>query len=101
MTTASPALHSMTGFATAARELATLHLNLELRAVNHRYLDLQFRLPDEVRYAESALREPLAGRVHRGKVECRVQVVRNEAAAVSGNVNNEAVVKLVAAQSAI
>jgi uncharacterized protein (TIGR00255 family) len=101
MTTASPALHSMTGFATAARDLGVLHLNLELRAVNHRYLDLQFRLPDELRFAESSLREPLAGRVHRGKVECRVQVLRNEAAAVAGSLNEEVLDKLLAAQGAI
>ena len=91
----------MTGFATAARDLGVLHLNLELRAVNHRYLDLQFRLPDELRFAESALREPLAGRVHRGKVECRVQVVRNEAAAVAGSINQDVLDKLLAAQGAI
>jgi uncharacterized protein (TIGR00255 family) len=101
MTTASPALHSMTGFATAAVDLGVLHLNLELRAVNHRYLDLQFRLPDELRFAESSLREPLAGRVHRGKVECRVQVLRNEAAAVAGSLNEEVLDKLLAAQGAI
>jgi len=91
----------MTGFATAARDLGALHLNLELRAVNHRYLDLQFRLPDELRHLESALRESLVGRVHRGKVECRVQVVRNEAAAVAGSINAEALDKLLAAQAAV
>jgi uncharacterized protein (TIGR00255 family) len=101
MTTSSHALHSMTGFATAARDIGPLHLNLELRAVNHRYLDLQFRLPDELRHAESGLRETLVGRVHRGKVECRVQVLRNEAAAVAGSVNDEALAKLLAAQGAV
>jgi uncharacterized protein (TIGR00255 family) len=101
MTTSSHALHSMTGFATAARDLGPLHLNLELRAVNHRYLDLQFRLPDELRHIESALREPLVGRVHRGKVEVRVQLVRNEAAAVAGSINEEALDKLLAAQAAV
>jgi uncharacterized protein (TIGR00255 family) len=101
MTTASPALHSMTGFATTARDIGPLHVNLELRAVNHRYLDLQFRLPDELRHAESSLREPLAGRVHRGKVECRVQVLRNEVAAVAGNINGDALDRLLAAQAAI
>jgi len=91
----------MTGFATATRDLGALSLNLELRAVNHRYLDLQFRLPDELRHVESALRESLVGRVHRGKVECRVQIARNEVAAVSGSINAEALDKLLAAQAAI
>jgi uncharacterized protein (TIGR00255 family) len=91
----------MTGFASLARDLGPLHLNLELRAVNHRYLDLQFRLPDELRHLESALREPLAGRVHRGKVECRVQLQRNEAAVVAGSVEIAALERLLAAQSAV
>jgi uncharacterized protein (TIGR00255 family) len=101
MTTTSPALSSMTGFASLAREVGPLHINIELRAVNHRYLDLQFRLPDEFRHAESALREPLAGRVHRGKVECRVQLQRNEAATVAGSLSTEALERLLAAQGAV
>ena len=40
-------IYSMTGYAIATRELESAVLNLELRSVNHRYLDIQFRLPDE------------------------------------------------------
>ena len=65
-------IYSMTGYAVAARELEDAVLNLELRSVNHRYLDIQFRLPDELRVVESALRETLAARLNRGKVECRI-----------------------------
>ncbi|HET7157699.1 MAG TPA: YicC/YloC family endoribonuclease, partial [Burkholderiales bacterium] len=62
----------MTGYATAARELEGAVLNLELRSVNHRYLDIQFRIPDELRAIEPALREALTARLNRGKVECRI-----------------------------
>lgn len=65
-------IHSMTGYAAASREFAYGALNLELRSVNHRYLDLQFRLPDELRAVEPALRETLGAHLTRGKVECRV-----------------------------
>ncbi|KPK18042.1 MAG: YicC family protein [Betaproteobacteria bacterium] len=65
-------IYSMTGYASAAREFAYGALNLELRSVNHRYLDLQFRLPDDLRSIEPVLRETLAARLTRGKVECRV-----------------------------
>jgi uncharacterized protein (TIGR00255 family) len=65
-------IYSMTGYAVAARELETAVLNLELRSVNHRYLDIQFRLPDELRVIEQALRETLTARLNRGKVECRI-----------------------------
>src|SRR5450759_135054 len=101
MTMASTALHSMTGFASASRDLGSLNLNLELRAVNHRYLDLQFKLPEELRHNEPALREQLVGAVWRGKVECRVQLSRNEAAAVTGPISEEALSRLRSAQAAV
>jgi uncharacterized protein (TIGR00255 family) len=65
-------IYSMTGYAVAARELAFGVLNVELRSVNHRYLDIQFRLPDDLRAIESHLREMLTAKLTRGKVECRV-----------------------------
>src|SRR5262247_2899665 len=64
-------IQSMTGYAAASREFAYGVLNVELRSVNHRYLDIQFRLPDELRGVEPQLREVLATRFGRGKVDCR------------------------------
>ena len=65
-------IYSMTGYAAAVREFAWGVLNIELRSVNHRYLDIQFRLPDELRGMEPQLREMLSARMTRGKVDCRV-----------------------------
>ena len=65
-------IFSMTGFATASAELDAGSLTLELRAVNHRYLDLQLRMPDELRSLEPALRETIVTQLTRGKVECRI-----------------------------
>ena len=65
-------IYSMTGYAAAAKEFAYGALNVELRSVNHRYLDIQFRLPDDLRSIEVQLRELLAAKLTRGKVECRV-----------------------------
>lgn len=65
-------IYSMTGYATAAREFPFGVLNVELRSVNHRYLDIQFRMPDELRAIEPQLRELLGARLNRGKVECRI-----------------------------
>ena len=67
-------IYSMTGYAVAARELPGGTLTVEIRAVNNRYLDIQFRLPEELRAIEPALRELLAARLGRGKIECRVSV---------------------------
>ena len=67
---------SMTGFAAVAAELPGVSLAVELRSVNHRYLDLSLRLPDELRAAETSLRETLAAALKRGKVECRIALNR-------------------------
>jgi len=69
-------IHSMTGYAMVTRELPQGSLNLELRSVNNRYLDIQFRLPDEFRSLEAAMREFLTSRLNRGKVECRINFSR-------------------------
>jgi len=62
----------MTGYATASAELDSGSLTLELRAVNHRYLDIQLRMPDELRSLEGQLREAITAQLQRGKVECRI-----------------------------
>jgi uncharacterized protein (TIGR00255 family) len=67
---------SMTGFASVAADLPGVSLAVDLRSVNHRYLDLSIRLPDELRGLESALRERLAAELKRGKVECRISLNR-------------------------
>jgi uncharacterized protein (TIGR00255 family) len=67
-------IYSMTGYAVAAAELPSGALNLELRSVNHRYLDVQFRIPDDLRALEAGLREKTSGRITRGKVEVRITV---------------------------
>ncbi len=68
---------SMTGFAAVAAELPGVSLSVELRSVNHRYLDLQLRLPDELRGLESSLREWIGAELRRGKVECRISLNRS------------------------
>jgi len=65
-------IHSMTGYAVASAETARGTLSLELRSVNSRFLDLQFRVTDELRTLEPALREMITARLSRGKVDCRL-----------------------------
>jgi uncharacterized protein (TIGR00255 family) len=71
-------LYSMTGYAAVTKDLSSGSLNLELRSVNNRYLDIQFRLPDELRSLEAVMREFLTSRLNRGKVECRINFSRVE-----------------------
>ena len=77
-------VYSMTGYATAQSSTSSsapnsepasetnARLGVEIRSVNSRFLDLAFRLPDELRQAEAGLRELLTGKLKRGKVEVRI-----------------------------
>jgi uncharacterized protein (TIGR00255 family) len=64
----------MTGYAAAAAGSARGTLGLELRSVNSRFLDLQFRIAEELRAHEPMLRELIAARLGRGKVDCRLSL---------------------------
>ncbi len=62
-------IRSMTAFASGERSTEWGTLGCELRAVNHRFLELGLRLPEELRVLEPALRERVAARISRGKVD--------------------------------
>lgn len=84
-------IYSMTGYAIATKELADGAfrgaLTVEIRAVNNRYLDIQFRLPEELRAVEPALRELLAAKLTRGKIECRVSLTASAEIPVAAELN--------------
>jgi len=63
-------LHSMTGFARESVETALGTLTWEIRAVNHRYLDVQFKLPEDLRPKEQDFRQQASAVLNRGKIEC-------------------------------
>jgi uncharacterized protein (TIGR00255 family) len=79
-------VYSMTGYASAQHSTAnsapetevknqpTTQLGLEIRSVNSRFLDLTFRLPEDLRQFEPALRELLGSKLKRGKIEVRASV---------------------------
>jgi len=90
----------MTGFAAAAHESAQGSLGVELKTVNHRYLEFQTRIPEELRSLEPAMREAVAAKLTRGKVDCRVTYTPLTAAARSlvPDVQAMAALKAAAAQ---
>src|SRR5260370_20235934 len=65
-------IHSMTGYAAASAESPRGTLAIELRSVNARFIVVQLRVAEELRALEPMLRERIAARVVRGKVDCRV-----------------------------
>lgn len=72
-------IRSMTGYARAEQQGPWGRLSWELRSVNHRYLDLQIKLPDEFRVLEPELRVLAGGRIGRGKVELGLRFNRDTA----------------------
>lgn len=66
-------MRSMTGFALARRQGEWGEFVLELRAVNHRYLDLRINVPDVLRILENPLREQLRSGLARGRVEAQLR----------------------------
>ncbi|HEV7508807.1 MAG TPA: YicC/YloC family endoribonuclease [Thermoanaerobaculia bacterium] len=67
-------MRSMTGYGEASGENARHGVTVSLRAVNHRFLDLQLRLGEDLRGSEAALRDLIAREVARGRLEARVEV---------------------------
>jgi uncharacterized protein (TIGR00255 family) len=72
---------SMTGFAAAESRFPGGQLLIELRAVNHRYLELNVKIDDSLRQYEAQVREQLQTRLGRGKVECRMSLKSDHAQA--------------------
>ena len=68
----------MTGYAQASAGSSRGTLSLELRSVNARFLDVQFRIADDLRALEPVLREQITARIARGKVDCRVALAEGE-----------------------
>ena len=87
-------IQSMTGFAAAAAETARGTLSIELRSVNARFLDLSFRVSEELRALEPMLREMISARVSRGKLDCRAFLNQNSQTQASGGLNPDAVARL-------
>jgi len=74
-------IRSMTAFAAAERATDDGVLGCEMRAVNHRFLEVGLRLPEELRAFEPQLRERIAARVSRGKLDLGMRLRRNEGGA--------------------
>jgi uncharacterized protein (TIGR00255 family) len=73
-------IRSMTAYASGERSTPWGTLGCELRAVNHRFLELSTRLPDELRALEPAMRERVSARVSRGKLDLTLRLRPSEGA---------------------
>lgn len=82
-------MKSMTGYGRAKELVGERTITVELRAVNHRYLDCAVKAPRQYGFLEEAVKKAAAGRIARGKVEVYVAVEVQQAGDVSVTVNHE------------
>jgi len=87
-------IQSMTGYAAASADSPRGTLSLELRSVNARFLDLQFRVAEELRPLEPMLRELILARISRGKLDCRVFLNEGMISQIPQRLNSEAISRL-------
>jgi uncharacterized protein (TIGR00255 family) len=91
----------MTGYAVATSESAAGTLTIEIKSVNSRFLDLQFRINDDLRALEPDLRAAIMAAITRGKVEVRLSFGRKAAAAGTQALNAALLVELARLQGEI
>jgi len=90
-------IRSMTAFSRCDRSTDWGTLSWEIRTVNHRYLEPSFRMPEELRMIESKLREQLAKRLGRGKVECNLRFQSQPGSQANLSVNTDLAKQLIEA----
>ena len=90
-------IKSMTGFASSTREIDTATITVTIRAVNHRHLDMQLRVPQTLAEAEGRIRSSVQRRIGRGRVELAVNVQYRHTASVEVEFNEALAVALSAA----
>jgi uncharacterized protein (TIGR00255 family) len=94
-------IHSMTSFARESEPTDQGVLTVELRSVNHRYLDCSFKLPDALRSLEPRLREQAGKALARGKLDCMIRLQAHPTKSGELQVNPEQLHKLLAATQII
>lgn len=93
-------ISSMTGYANVKVQTDMGLLNIDIRSVNSRFLDLSFRASEEIRFLEPKFRELISGKVARGKMECRLNLV-DSGLSEDTALNEEALNKLMALQTQV
>ena len=92
---------SMTAFARHENSGDWGRATWEIRTVNHRYLDMSIRLPDELRYLEGAVREKISARLARGKVDCNLRYEADDGVPSNLPVNQVLAEKLIQAANSL
>ena len=93
---------SMTAYAQSSTPTEYGELSCELRSVNHRYLEIAPRMPEELRQHESQLRETISKHLSRGRIDCYIRLKEDEVGALEPNIdvvaNLQSLIKLMQEQ---
>ena len=92
---------SMTAYGRTDETNETGHITWEIRSVNHRYLEVNIRLPEELRMLEAKIREHISRKLKRGKVDCSLRFEANEISRDGLSVNSELTSSLVKSAESI
>ncbi len=94
-------ISSMTAFGRTEENISSGHVIWEMRSVNHRYLEINLRLPEDFRQLEGKVRQIIGEKLKRGKVDCMLRFELNNADHSEFNINHELANKIVHACSEI
>jgi uncharacterized protein (TIGR00255 family) len=92
---------SMTAFGRIEEQGEWGHAVLEIRTVNHRYLETSLRIPEDIRMLENKIRERISKRLKRGKVDCNLRFEAGESVTGAISINTELANKLVQAAESL
>lgn len=92
---------SMTAYGRTEETNDNGHIIWEIRSVNHRYLEINIRLPEELRMLEAKIREHISGKLKRGKIDCSLRFDADEISRKGLSINTELTNRLVQAAESI
>lgn len=93
--------NSMTAFANGEMDFENLTINCELRSVNHRYCDINIKVPERFRFAEANIRHCISDKLKRGKIECSLSYKKHSLAQQQLTLDIDAVSALLATTQSI
>ena len=88
-------IKSMTSYGRAEHSGEWGEASCEIRSVNHRYLEMSIRLPEELRLLEQAIRDVLSKQLKRGNIDCNIRYQQHEGSKGTLPVNKELVKKII------
>lgn len=71
-------IYSMTGYANRNFQIGDILLQIDIRSVNHRFLDITLKCPEEIKCFEQDLRAVISDKISRGKLDLRISIQENQ-----------------------